>query len=44
MNRATAVNDGQKRLRGKNLALMGALVALIALLFFVTIARLGAML
>jgi len=41
MNRIAAVDDWQKRRRGKNLALSGALVALIVLLFFITIARLG---
>jgi hypothetical protein len=41
MNRIDSVDDWQKRQRGKNLALLGVLVALIALLYFVTIARLG---
>jgi hypothetical protein len=36
-----AVDDWQKRQRGKNLALLGVLVALIALLYFVTMARMG---
>jgi hypothetical protein len=41
MNRAPTMDDRQKRQRGKNLALLGALVAVIALLYFVTIARMG---
>lgn len=43
MNRAPAVDDWQKRRRGKNLALLGVLLALIALLYFVTMARLGSL-
>jgi hypothetical protein len=42
MKRIAALDDWQKRQRGKNLALLGVLVALIALLYFVTIARMGA--
>jgi hypothetical protein len=41
MRRIAAVDDWRKRQRGKNLALLGVLVALIALLYFVTIARMG---
>ncbi len=41
MNRIPIVDDRQKRQRGKNLALLGVLVAVIALLYFVTIARMG---
>lgn len=41
MSWIAAMDDWQKRQRGKNLALLGVLVALIALLYFVTIARLG---
>jgi hypothetical protein len=41
MNRIAAMDDGHKRQRGKNLALLGVLLALIALLYFVTMARLG---
>jgi hypothetical protein len=41
MNRIVTMDDQKKRQRGKNLALLGALVAVIALLYFVTIARMG---
>ena len=41
MNRIAIVDNRQKRQRGKNLALLGVLVAVIALLYFVTIARMG---
>jgi len=43
MNRTAAVDDWQKRRRGKNLALLGVLLALIALLYFITMARLGSL-
>jgi len=43
MNRTAVLDDRQKRQRGKNLALLGVLLALIALLFFVTMARLGSL-
>jgi hypothetical protein len=43
MNRVATVNDWRKRRRGKNLALLGVLLALIALLYFVTMARLGSL-
>ncbi|HXS41305.1 MAG TPA: hypothetical protein VN766_14050 [Stellaceae bacterium] len=43
MNRVAAVDDRQRRQRGKNLALLGVLLALIVLLFFVTLARLGSL-
>ncbi len=43
MSRVAAVDDWRKRQRGKNLALLGVLLALIVLLFFVTIARLGSL-
>jgi hypothetical protein len=35
------VDDREKRQRGKNLALLGVLVAVITLLYFITIARMG---
>jgi len=41
MNRIPTMDEWRKRRRGKNLALLGALVAVIALLYFVTIARMG---
>jgi len=41
MMRAGPMDEWQKRRRGKNLALLGVLLALIALLYLVTIARLG---
>jgi hypothetical protein len=41
MIEAPAMDDRQKRQRGRNLAMLGGLVALVALLFFITIARLG---
>jgi hypothetical protein len=43
MSRVVAMDDWRKRQRGKNLALVGVLVALVVLLFFVTIARLGSL-
>jgi hypothetical protein len=45
MKPALAMNDDwQKRRRGKNLALLAVLVAMVVLLFFVTMARLGMLL
>jgi len=41
MNRGAAVDEREKRQRGKNLALLGILLALIMLLYFVTIVRMG---
>jgi len=41
MMRATLVDDEKKRRRAKNLALLGVLLAVIALLYFITIARMG---
>jgi hypothetical protein len=41
MNRMATVDDREKRQRGKNLALLGVLVAVITLLYFITIARMG---
>ena len=41
MNRIVAVDDREKRQRGKNLALLGVLVAVITLLYLITIARMG---
>ena len=41
MNRMAAVDERQKRQRGKNLALLGVLVAVITLLYFITMARMG---
>ena len=41
MNRIPAVDDREKRQRGKNLALLGVLVAVITLLYLITIARMG---
>ena len=43
MSEIIAMDDRQKRQRGRNLALLGVLVAVAVLLFFVTMARLGAM-
>ena len=42
MNRMPAVDEREKRQRGKNLALLGVLVAVITLLYLVTVARMGA--
>jgi hypothetical protein len=41
MNRVAEMDDRQKRQRGKNLALLGVLVAVITLLYFITMARMG---
>jgi len=41
MIRAMLVDDEKKRRRTKNLALLGVLLAVIALLYFITIARMG---
>ena len=41
MTRAALVDDEKKRRRAKNLALLGVLLAVIALLYFITIARMG---
>lgn len=41
MIRAALVDDEKKRRRAKNLALLGVLLAVIALLYFITIARMG---
>jgi len=41
MNQVAEMDDRQKRQRGKNLALLGVLVAVITLLYFVTMARMG---
>ena len=41
MIRAARVDDEKKRQRAKNLALLGVLVTVIALLYFITIARMG---
>ena len=41
MNRVADMDERQKRQRGKNLALLGVLVAVITLLYFVTMARMG---
>jgi hypothetical protein len=41
MIRVARVDDEKKRQRAKNLALLGVLVAVIALLYFITIARMG---
>ena len=43
MSGAVAMDDRQKRQRGRNLAMLGVLVGIAVLLFFVTMARLGAM-
>ena len=40
-DRVAAVDEREKRQRGKNLALLGVLVAVITLLYFITIARMG---
>jgi len=41
MSRVEPMDEREKRRRGKNLALLGLLLAVIALLYLVTIARLG---
>jgi len=41
MNRIATMDEWQKRRRVKNLALLGVLLGVIVLIFFVTIARLG---
>ncbi len=41
MTGMAAVDERERRQRGKNLALLGVLVAVITLLYFVTIARMG---
>jgi hypothetical protein len=41
MNRVADMDERQKRQRGKNLALLGVLVAVITLLYFITMARMG---
>ena len=41
MNRVAEMDEREKRQRGKNLALLGVLVAVITLLYFITIARMG---
>jgi hypothetical protein len=41
MNQVAEMDDRQKRQRGKNLALLGVLVAVITLLYFITMARMG---
>jgi predicted nucleic acid-binding Zn ribbon protein len=43
MSEVIAMDDRQKRQRGRNLAMLGVLVGIVVLLFFVTMARLGAM-
>jgi hypothetical protein len=41
MIRAALMDDEKKRQRAKNLALLGVLLAVIALLYFITVARMG---
>ena len=41
MRREAGMDEWEKRRRGKNLALLGVLLAVIALVYFITIARLG---
>lgn len=41
MSRIGAVDDWRKRQRAKNFALLAVLLALVALLYFVTMARMG---
>ena len=41
MKDAANMEEWEKRRRGKNLALLGVLLAVIALVYFITIARMG---
>ena len=41
MRGAANMDEGEKRRRGKNLALLGVLLAVIALVYLITLARLG---
>jgi hypothetical protein len=42
MRRSAVMDEWEKRRRGKNLALLGILLAFIVLIYFVTLARMGA--